>query len=141
MRLRIEFNRYESKLATFISLMKSGIVGFIFTWIAFNIPSFIVLACGVTGGIVGIVFAVMTILSIIAEILIIKYADPDKIEQKYLEKTSKSTAIEEISPEQMQVLQKIIQENKEKQIQDAKMRAYIGTQIAEDNQKQDNNNS
>lgn len=141
MRLRIEFNRYESKLATFTSLMKSGIVGFIFTWITFNIPSFIVLACGVTGGVVGIVFAVMTILSIIAEILIIKYADPDKIEQKYLEKTGKSIVKEEISPEQMQVLQKIMQENKEKQLQDAKMRAYIGTQIAEDNQKQDNNNS
>ena len=98
MRLRIEFNRYESKLATFTSLMKSGIVGFIFTWIAFNIPSFIVLACGVAGGIVGAVFAVMTILSIIAEILIIKYADPDKIEQKYLEKSGKSTAKEEMSP-------------------------------------------
>lgn len=139
MRLRIEFNRYESKLATFTSLMKNGIVGFIFTWIAFNIPSFIVLACGVTGGIVGVVFAVMTILSIIAEILIIKYADPDKIEQKYLEKTGKSTVKEEAPPEQMQVLQKIIQENKEKQIQDAKMRAYIGTQIAEDKQKQDKN--
>ena len=139
MRLRIEFNRYESKLATFTSLMKSGIVGFIFTWISFNIPSFIVLACGVTGGIVGVVFAIMTILSIITEILIIKYADPDKIEQKYLEKTGKSTAKKEISPEQMQVLQKIIQENKEKQIQDAKMRAYIGTQIAEDKQKQDKN--
>ena len=141
MRLRIEFNRYESKLATFTSLMKSGIVGFIFTWITFNIPSFIVLACGVTGGVVGIVFAVMTISSIIAQILIIKYADPDKIEQKYLEKTGKSIVKEEISPEQMQVLQKIMQENKEKQLQDAKMRAYIGTQIAEDNQKQDNNNS
>ncbi len=139
MRLRIEFNRYESKLATFTFLMKSGIVGFIFTWIAFNIPSFIVLACDVTGGIVGIVFAVMTILSIIAEILIIKYADPDKIEQKYLEKTGKSTAKEEISPEQMKVLQKIMQENKEKQLQDAKMRAYIGTQIAKDKQKQDKN--
>lgn len=112
MRLRIEFNRYESKLATFTSLMKSGIVGFIFTWIAFNIPSFIVLACGVTGGIVGIVFTVMTILSIIAEILIIKYADPDKIEQKYLEKTGKSVVKEETFPEQMQVLHKIMQENK-----------------------------
>ena len=39
----------------------------------------------------------------------------------------------------MQVLHKIMQENKEKQLQDAKMRAYIGTQIAEDKQKQDKN--
>ena len=139
MRLRIEFNRYESKLATFTSLMKSGIVGFIFTWIAFNIPSFIVLACNVSGSIVGVIFTIMTILSIIAEILIIKYADPEKIEDKYLNKHNKQSQKQQPTPEQIQVLQKIIQENKNSQLEDAKLRAYIGSQIAEDKKAQEEN--
>ena len=90
MRYRVEYETYTSKLATFLSLLKASFwIGFAFFFPIFNIPSFICRACSVDGATVGILFGVMSVVSIIAYILFCVFVKPDKVDD-FMSKRSKS---------------------------------------------------
>ncbi len=87
---KFTYTKYESKLATFVSLLQANFwVGFSIFFPLLNIPSFVVLAVGSEGGVVGALFAIMTILAIVIEILIIIFAKPHKINERMAKKFSK----------------------------------------------------
>lgn len=87
---RFTYTKYDSKLATFVSLLQANFwIGFSIFFPLLNIPSFIVLAVGSEGGVVGALFAIMTILAIAIEILIMIFAKPHKINERMAKKSSK----------------------------------------------------
>lgn len=76
---KFSYQKYDSKLATVISLLQASFwVGFSLFFIIFNIPSFITLICN-AGYVVGILFAVMTILAVAAEFLLMIFVDAQKV--------------------------------------------------------------
>lgn len=87
---RFTYTKYDSKLATFVSLLQANFwIGFSIFFPLLNIPSFIVLAVGAEGGVVGALFAIMSILAIAIEILIMIFAKPHKINERMAKKSSK----------------------------------------------------
>lgn len=79
MKLHFGFERHQSKLATLITFFQSGIIGLILFWIFFNIPSFIVLICGVEEPVPAILFGIMSAVAIVAFIGIL-FIDADKVD-------------------------------------------------------------
>lgn len=122
MRLNFEFQRYNSKLATIISLLQCGIGGWIFFYAICSIPAFICLACNVGGAIVGALFGIMFVVSVVAYFLFCHFVDPEKIEEKYLKKKSRKYS-DESTPER--------RSDDERRYALA-MRSYIGSQIFAD---------
>lgn len=97
MRYRVEYETYTSKLATFLSLLKASFwIGFAFFFPIFNIPSFICLACGVDGATVGILFGVMSTVSIIAYILFCVFVKPDKVDDYIGRRQKKNTETNDV---------------------------------------------
>lgn len=124
MRLDFRFQQYESKLATIVSLFQSGIVGWIFLFPICCIPAFICLACNVGGALVGALFGIGGVLSIIAYILFCKFVKPEKIDERAHKrkqiKQSKDTDSSHLQDYQSQ----------EEHRNNILMRSYVGSQIA-----------
>ncbi len=134
MKLKFEITKYNSKLATIMSLLKSGIVGWIFIFIILNIPSIIVVSC-VDGMIGGIMFGVMGILSIILHLIILFKVDTDKIEVNYLKKHNKELNEDNnATQEQVDAVNKFIEDEKKKQEQ-KNARDLIDFILSSDNDK------
>lgn len=123
MRLNFCFQRYNSKLATIVSLLQSGIAGWIFFYGICCIPAFICLACDVGGAIVGALFGIMFVVSVVCFILFCKFVKPDKIEARAMKKKMRKYS-DESTPEK--------NSNDERRY-DLAMRSYIGSQISADN--------
>lgn len=77
---------YESKLATFIYILRNGASGFAFIWLVLNIPSFICLALDVNANTLKILFVTFTVISFVLYVLFLVFVKPDKINEKYLQK-------------------------------------------------------
>lgn len=123
MRLRIEYERYESKLATIVSLLQgSGIIGWSLFFIVCAIPAFICLACGVKGAFVGALFGVAGVLSIVLFILFIIFVQPEKINERYWKKLSKK-----YKPSPAPPTPDVSRQSDEERLQKIKLRSYIGS--------------
>ena len=132
MRLNFQFPRYDSKLATIVSMLQSGIAGWIFFYAIFSIPAFICLACGLSGVIVGTLFGVMFVVSVIAFILFCKFVKPEKIDER-AQRKKKPQPPHDSQPHSYQ--------SEEERRQALIMRSYIGSQIsAEKTEKKDDLN-
>lgn len=79
MRIKFEYTTYESKLATFISMLQGGIPGWSFLYILFNIPAFIASGCEVDDPLPGILYGIGFVLSIAVFVLLL-FVDTDKID-------------------------------------------------------------
>lgn len=110
MKLHFGFERHQSKIATLISFFQSGIVGLILLWIFFNIPSFIVLICGVEEPVPAILFGVMSGVAILAFVGIL-FIDTDKVDDFMTRKnkpkhTEQDDAIETYLPSILELVLK-----------------------------------
>lgn len=87
MKIRFTYYQYKSKLATFVSMLKSGIVGFSAWLFAFFIPAFVIcMACGASGAVIGGVLGGAFGLALITYIIFCFTVDEEKINEKYLKK-------------------------------------------------------
>lgn len=87
MKIKFTYYQYKSKLATFVSMLKSGIVGFSVWLFAFFIPAFIIcMACGASGAVIGGVLGGAFGLALITYIIFCFTVDEEKINEKYLKK-------------------------------------------------------
>lgn len=136
MRLDFRFQKYDSKLATIVSLFQSGIVGWIFLFPICCIPAFVCLACNVSGAIVGALFGVGGVLSIIAYILFCKFVKPEKIDERARKrKQAKHSQDTDTSPFQDY-------QSEEERRRNILIRSYVGSQIAsEKRSEQENKNN
>lgn len=132
MRLDFRFQRYESKLATIVSLFQSGIVGWIFLFPICCIPAIICLACNVGGALVGALCGVGIVLSIIAYILFCKFVKPEKIDERYHKKQAAKYPSSHIPP-----TPKISQQAEKERLQELALRSYIGSLSDEEFDKLD----
>ena len=128
MRLNFRFQKYDSKLATIVSLFQSGIAGWIFLFPICCIPAFICLACNVSGAIVGALFGVGGVLSIIVK--------PEKIDERARKrKQVKRSNDTDTSPFKDY-------QSEEEHRRNILMRSYVGSQIAsEKRSEQENTNN
>lgn len=101
MKIRIEFDTYESKLATLVSMLQSGVIGLIVFWLFFNVPSFVVLICGVEGYITGILFGVMSFVALVSFLLFVLFVKPEKIDEYFCKRTgtTAATSVADLLPE------------------------------------------
>lgn len=87
MKIRFTYYQYKSKLATVVSILKSGIAGFSMWLFAFFIPAFIIcMACGASGAVIGGVLGGAFGLALITYIVFCFIVDEEKINAKYLKK-------------------------------------------------------
>lgn len=117
MKLHFGFERHQSKIATLISFFQSGIVGLILLWIFFNIPSFIVLICGVEEPVPAILFGVMSGVAILAFVGIL-FIDTDNVDDIMTRKKNN-----------------IYKNSQATDIRTKVQRAYIGSLIEEEKDK------
>lgn len=98
MKVRFTYYQYKSKLATFVSMLKSGIVGFSLWLFAFFIPAFIIcMACGASGAVIGVVLGGAFGLALITYIIFCFAVDEEKINEKYLKKKGLNKPSQNIS--------------------------------------------
>lgn len=132
MRLNFRFQRYDSKLATIVSLLQSGIGGWIFFYVICSIPAFICLACRLSGVVVGTLFGVMFVVSVVAFVLFCKFVRPEKIDER-----SQSRKKAKLPPDN----DPPCYQSEEERRQALLRRSYIGSQIsAEKTEKKDDLN-
>lgn len=82
MKLRHEWQTYRSKIATFISFLKGGIIGFIIFLLIFFIPAFICLFFNLKAYVVGGLFGFLGVAAIISYVLFLIFVDENKIDEK-----------------------------------------------------------
>ncbi len=88
---KVEYDVYESKLATFVSMLQSSIwICFAVFFPIFNIPSFICLICDVDAVVIGMLFGILGVLSLVVSILFCIFVDASKIDDYMLRKKKKS---------------------------------------------------
>lgn len=129
MKLHFGFERHQSKLATLITFFQSGIIGLILFWIFFNIPSFIVLICGVEEPVPAILFGIMSAVAIVAFIGIL-FIDADRVDDFMSRKKNiKNNVVE-------------VQQTDEDIIRSATRRAYISSLVESElaNKEKENKN-
>lgn len=98
MKVRFTYYQYKSKLATFVSILKSGIVGFSLWFFVFFIPAFITcMACGASGAVIGGVLGGAFGLALITYIVFCFIVDEEKINEKYLKKKGLNKPSQNIS--------------------------------------------
>lgn len=98
MKIRFTYYQYKSKLATVVSILKSGIAGFSMWLFAFFIPAFIVcMACGASGAVIGGVLGGAFGLALITYIIFCFTVDEEKINEKYLKKKGLNKPSQNIS--------------------------------------------
>lgn len=87
MKVRFTYYQYKSKLATFVSMLKSGIVGFSLWFFIFFIPAFIIcMACSASGAVMGGVLGGSFVIALITYIIFCFVVDEEKINKNYLKK-------------------------------------------------------
>lgn len=82
MKYKYTFEKYDSKFATFISLIQnSGLFGLLIIFILLSIPAFIALFSGETGATIGILFGGAMAVAIVVYLLIVFKVDPDEVDK------------------------------------------------------------
>lgn len=121
MRIRFEFRKYNSKLATLVSLLKSGIAGFALWAFVFYIPVIICAIAGVDCTIIAIVFGVVAVFSYILFCVFVK---ADKVEAYMCRKK-----IVDIPPAAPAIRPQPYQSEGERR-RALLMRSFVGSEIA-----------
>lgn len=121
MRIRFEFRKYNSKLATLVSLLKSGIAGFALWVFVFYIPVIICAIAGVDCTILAIVFGVVAVFSYILFCVFVK---AEKVEAYMCRKKTVDIppAAPTIRPQPYQ--------SEEERRRALLMRSFVGSEIA-----------
>lgn len=112
MKIRVTYYQYPSKLATFVSLLKSGIAGFAIWLIPFFVPAFIFLIGEAEGVLIGGLFGGGFGLALITYIIFCIKVDAEKINDKYLKKNPSKASVPQISPLEMVAITNQIEEDK-----------------------------
>lgn len=112
MKIRVTYYQYPSKLATFVSLLKSGIAGFAIWLIPFFVPAFIFLIGEAEGALIGGLFGGGFGLALLTYIIFCIKVDAEKINDKYLKKNPVKISVPQISPLEMAAISNQIEEDK-----------------------------
>lgn len=127
MRIKFEFRKYNSKLATIVSVLKSGIAGFALWVSVFYLP---VIICAIIGVDCTILAIVMGIVAVITFILFCVFVKADKVDE-YMSRKKRKNDVPEPPPVRPQY------QSDEERRRALLMRSYVGTQIAAEKKQDD----
>ncbi len=127
MRIKFEFRKYNSKLATIVSVLKSGIAGFALWVSVFYLP---VIICAIIGADCTILAIVMGIVAVITFILFCVFVKADKVDE-YMSRKKRKNDVPEPPPVRPQY------QPDEERRRALLMRSYVGTQIAAEKKQDD----